>query len=174
MLRREAEGTGAPAAPRGGEPPSTTPEPAPGRVLEVLGEAECLRLLGTPPVGRLISTEGALPTVLLLPFVVRGGEVLACAPADLAARATRNGVVLAFEVDHHDTTTTAWWTVTTVGASRLVTDAEEAAALDALGLRAWVPAAEHCHLAIAAELLRGHRVTALPPGDRTRSGEARR
>jgi hypothetical protein len=39
------------------------------RKLVVLDRSECLRLLATVPVGRLIFTAGALPTVKMMNFV---------------------------------------------------------------------------------------------------------
>lgn len=144
---------------------------APDGAVEALEETECRRLLTTLAVGRLVSTEGALPSVLLVPFVLRGGEVVVRAGEPLC-RAAGHGAVLAFEADDHSPRSASWWMVTTVGASRLVTDPTEVADLDALALPSWTPAGRGCYLGIAVDLVRGHRVGALQGAAAPRSDGA--
>ena len=82
---------------------------------EVLGLAECQRLLGTVSIGRIVFTVGALPAVHPVNFVVDGDEILfRTNSATKLAAATRNAIV-AFEVDAFDGATArrgrrgAWW-----------------------------------------------------------------
>ena len=79
---------------------------------EVLGPAECRRLLETVSIGRIVFTVGALPAVHPVYFIVDGDEILfRTNSATKLAAATRNGIV-AFEVDAFDDATGrrgAWW-----------------------------------------------------------------
>lgn len=87
-----------------------------------LTRGECLGLMSTVKVGRVVFTEQALPAVMPVGFVLDGGHVVICVPhgSNLAA-ATRNAIV-AFEVDDMDATGPAGWSVTAVGRARVVRD----------------------------------------------------
>jgi nitroimidazol reductase NimA-like FMN-containing flavoprotein (pyridoxamine 5'-phosphate oxidase superfamily) len=96
--------------------PTSMPEPqfdAGG--LEVLPEAECLRLLASKPVGRLVFHEDGLPAVRLVNFVVDGGTVVFRTAGGQAYGVALRGDVVAFEVDEYDVETHLGWTVTAVG-----------------------------------------------------------
>ena len=45
------------------------------RLLEVLDEAECRRLLGTASIGRIAFTEGAMPAIQPASYALRGEDV---------------------------------------------------------------------------------------------------
>jgi len=61
---------------------------------EVLGLAECQRLLETVAIGRIVFTVGALPAVHPVNFVVDGDEILLRTnSATKLAAATRNAIV---------------------------------------------------------------------------------
>ncbi|MQA34650.1 pyridoxamine 5'-phosphate oxidase family protein [Modestobacter roseus] len=138
------------------------------RVLEELSDAECRRLLATAAIGRIAYTEGALPAIQPVSFAVVGAEVVIPTRRGSKVAAASRGAVVAFEVDEHDRTDRTGWNVTVVGASRLITDPVEVAALDVTGARAWAPADEPCYVAIGMTLLRGRRIslgTARPSAD---------
>jgi hypothetical protein len=48
--------------------------------LEILDAADCLRLMGTVPIGRLVFTEDGLPSVRPVNFTVDGETVVFCTP----------------------------------------------------------------------------------------------
>jgi hypothetical protein len=130
-----------------------------------LDDAECRRLLATPDFGRLVFTSEALPVVRPVRFCVRDGEVLIPAhPGGRLARAVR-GAVVAFEVDSLDALTGAGWTVTAVGPAHVLTDLDDIAAAELLGLRTWIPTARYSYVAVQIGLLRGYRVS--PVTDRS-------
>ena len=132
-----------------------------GRVLDVLDEAECRRLLPTVSIGRLGYTEGALPAIQPVSFGVRDGQVLIPTRAGSKVAAASRGAVVAFEVDYYHAADRTGWSVTIVGPSRLVSDPAEVAALDSLGLVPWVPAPKRSYIAVQIALLHGRRVRAL-------------
>ncbi|SHG85196.1 pyridoxamine 5'-phosphate oxidase family protein [Streptoalloteichus hindustanus] len=126
--------------------------------LQVLDETECLRLLGSVPVGRIAFTHDALPAVQPVTFVVHEGAVVfRTREGSKLAAATRNAVV-AFEVDEFDAATRSGWNVTVVGRARVVTDPDELAALAALDLRPWAPGQRDRYVQISVELVQGRRV----------------
>jgi hypothetical protein len=138
------------------EVPMTGPG-GPRRLWE-LGEEECRELLGTAVIGRIAFTEGALPAIQPVHFSLLGNNVvIPTRPGSKVAAAVANAVV-AFEADDFDPATKTGWSVTTVGPSRLLTDADEIAALDALGLRPWADTPQRCYIVVRTSLWRGRRV----------------
>jgi uncharacterized protein len=133
------------------------------RVLLELDEGECHRLLAGAALGRLAFTEGALPTIQPVSFVVSLGEVLVPTRVGSKVAAAARGAVVAFEVDDFDAGQRTGWNVTVVGQSRVITEPAEVARLDALGARAWAPADEPCYIAVQIAVIRGRRLTAVPP-----------
>ncbi|MGY1747644.1 pyridoxamine 5'-phosphate oxidase family protein [Modestobacter sp. SYSU DS0511] len=129
------------------------------RVLEVLSDAESRRLLETAAIGRIAYTEGALPAIQPVSFAVVGAEIIIPTRHGSKVAAASRGAVVAFEVDEHDPADRTGWNVTVVGASRLIRDPAEVAALDATGARAWAPADDPCYVAIGMTLLRGRRIS---------------
>jgi hypothetical protein len=130
--------------------------------LEVLDEDECLRLLRTAVIGRLAFTEGALPAIQPVSFLVDGGRILIPTRFGSKVAAASRGAVVAFEVDEFDPVDHTGWNVTVVGPSRVIADPAEVAGLDALGARPWAPADRYCYIAIPIRLVRGRRVSRRP------------
>ena len=128
------------------------------RRLEVLDEDECRRLLPTAVIGRLAFTEGALPVILPVAFGVHQNRiVIPTRPGSKMATASRRAVV-AFEADAFDPVTRTGWNVTVVGPSRVVTDAAEAAALEAFGVSPWIAAPSCCFITVLMQIIRGRRI----------------
>ncbi|MQA78821.1 MAG: pyridoxamine 5'-phosphate oxidase family protein [Streptosporangiales bacterium] len=125
-----------------------------------LEPAECLRLLDTVRIGRIVYTDRALPAVLPVTFVVRGGDLMIrTGPERRLAAAT--DTVVAFEADEFDDAGRRGWSVTAVGRAIAVTDPAERAEISALPLPAWAPAAQSTYLRIEIELLNGHRIESI-------------
>ena len=133
-----------------------------GNRLEVLGEAECRRLLGDAIIGRLAYTEDALPAIQPVHFTLRSDRIVIPTGEGSKVAAASRGAVVAFEVDDFDPTSRTGWNVTVVGPSHVVTRPDEVADLDLLGARAWAPADVPCYIVIETTLVRGRRLTAAP------------
>ena len=101
--------------------------------------AECLRLLASVPVGRIVYTRRAMPAVELVNFALDGGDIVIRTDPDGALAAATHHTVVAFEADEVDTATGQGWSVMAVGQSRPVT--ESARHRPAAGHRASVTAA---------------------------------
>jgi nitroimidazol reductase NimA-like FMN-containing flavoprotein (pyridoxamine 5'-phosphate oxidase superfamily) len=141
------------------------------RLLAVLDEAECRRLLATASVGRVAFTEGAMPAIQPASFAVSGNDVLI--PTGLGSKmaAGSRGAVLASEVDDYDLTERTGWNVTVIGPSRLISDPSHVTALNALGVLPWAPATALCYIALHMGVVRGRRISSPPgPPPRNRHG----
>jgi nitroimidazol reductase NimA-like FMN-containing flavoprotein (pyridoxamine 5'-phosphate oxidase superfamily) len=135
----------------------------PARALEPLEPAEARALLATADLGRLAYTEGALPAVQPVRFALhRDTLVIPTSCGSEVAQAGR-GSVLALQADAFDVPSGTGWSVTAVGASRLVKDADEVAAWSVAAPEPWAPAAVLCYVLVRVGLVSGHRVRSTLP-----------
>ena len=108
-------------------------------VLAVLSREQCLRLMATVPVGRVIYTRHAMPAVEVVNFTVDTGDIVfRTAPSGKLLAAIR-GAVVAFEADALDPATRSGWSVTAVGRAREVSDPADIGMLRTTGPRPWAP-----------------------------------
>jgi uncharacterized protein len=129
-----------------------------GSALQRLSRDECLALLASVPVGRIIYTRRALPAVELVNFALDQGDiVIRTDRSGKLAAATRSAVV-AFEADQLDLDTRSGWSVTAIGPSSEVTDPDELARLRTIGLRPWAPGARDHFIRISPVMLNGRRL----------------
>ena len=123
-----------------------------------LSRPECLALLPTVPFGRLVFTEGALPAVVPVVFVVdSAGLVLRTAPASSVARVP-DGSVVALQADDVDPARRSGWSVTVVGQARTVRDPVELARLQALPLVPWVAGDRSTFVVVEVGIVTGRRI----------------
>jgi uncharacterized protein len=128
--------------------------------LDHLSTGECLRLLASVPVGRIVYTRQALPAVELVNFALDGGDiVIRTDPGGKLAAATRQAIV-AFEADDVDSVRRSGWSVTAIGQSREVTDPADIARLREIGLQPWAPGEREHFIRITPGILNGRRLTA--------------
>ena len=126
-----------------------------GSALQQLSREECLMLMASVPVGRIIYTRRALPAVELVNFALDYGDiVIRTDPSGKLAAAAR-GAVVAFEADQLDLATQSGWSVTAIGPSREVTDAAEIGRLREIGLGTWAPGAREHFIRISPQLMNG-------------------
>jgi hypothetical protein len=132
------------------------------RVAEVLDDTECRRLLATVGFGRLVFTREALPAVQLMRFWLRGDQILL--PTHEGSKLSRavRGAVVAFQADYLDPRTKTGWTVSTVGPAHVLTEPDEIAAAEDLGLQTWLPSAPYSYVAVEIGILYGYRVLPAP------------
>ena len=134
-----------------------------GSALRQLSRDECLALMASVPVGRIIYTRRALPAVELVNFALDQGDIVI--PADRGGKlaAAARGAVVAFKADWLDPGFQAYqagWSVTAIGPSREVTDPGEAARLRELDLRSWAPWAPDHFLRVSPVMLNGRHLQA--------------
>lgn len=127
--------------------------------LDVLGRRECVRLLASVRLGRIVHTEQALPAVRLVEFALAGETIV----IRTAWRAMPDGgrhPVVAFEADAVDEQARTGWSVTVVGHAWAVEEPGEIAELDRLGLRPWSSENGGHYVRIAIERVTGRRIAA--------------
>jgi hypothetical protein len=128
-----------------------------GSALEQLSRDECLRLMASVSVGRIIYTRRALPAVELVNFALDHGDIIIRTDsAGKLAVAIQHSVV-AFEVDRLDADQQAGWSITAIGQSREVTDSAEIGQLQEMGLPSWAPGMREYFIRISPEILNGRR-----------------
>jgi len=122
---------------------------------QLLDRAECLALLGTARVGRVVYTHRAMPAVEPVRFSVRDDAVVFAASSGSALFAGALDNVVAFEVDDFDPDLGTGWYVTVLG---WAAEAREAALLT-LPVCTWTPTIGKRYLRIPVTSVSGHRVT---------------
>ncbi|MCK2213814.1 pyridoxamine 5'-phosphate oxidase family protein [Actinomadura sp. ATCC 31491] len=127
--------------------------------LQVLTEAECLRLLASAPIGRIVFTDRALPAVQPVTFCLDGDAiVIRTGLGSKLAAATRRTVV-AFEVDDYDPVLRTGWSVSVVGHADAVTDPAEMSRLAMLPIEPWAPGSRDHFIRVRVEQVSGRRIT---------------
>ena len=126
--------------------------------LEVLDTEECLRLLRSVPVGRLVFTLGALPAIRMVNFRLDGDSVVFATGDGDKYRAAERGDVVAFEADEIDQDRHLGWTVTVVGHLSVVPAAETARMHRTFPLRPWAPDHDQYFVRLGIEAISGRRL----------------
>jgi nitroimidazol reductase NimA-like FMN-containing flavoprotein (pyridoxamine 5'-phosphate oxidase superfamily) len=130
------------------------------RQLEVLDRAQCLDLLDTVRVGRLVFTEDGLPAVQPVNFRMCGGEPVIRVAGGTKLRAAVGNAVVAFEADELDPDLRTGWSVTVVGHASVITDVVELVELSGVWLQPWVGGRRDHFIRIRTERITG-RVLAM-------------
>lgn len=126
--------------------------------LEVLCREDCLDLMRSVPLGRVVFTDRALPAVQPVAFVLDGDDVvIATARGSRLAAATR-GAIVAFETDSFDPRNRSGWSVTMVGQARAVRGTAEIRRLSGLPLRSWTPGPPDHYIRIHCAYVSGRRI----------------
>ena len=131
-----------------------------GSALTQLPRDECLKLMASVPVGRVIYSRRALPAVELVNFALDSGDIVLRTDRSGKLAAAARGAVVAFEADCLDPENRAGWSVTAIGPSREVTEPEEIARLQTIGLTSWAPGARDHFIKISPEILNGRYLRA--------------
>ncbi|MGA5821879.1 pyridoxamine 5'-phosphate oxidase family protein [Kitasatospora sp. NPDC094028] len=126
--------------------------------VETLGEAECLRLLSTVPVGRVVYTEHALPAVLPVSFEVLDGLLVLAVRRGSATARGLDGTVVAFQADLLDPVTRTGWSVLVHGRADVLRDPATVRRVLRSGLRPWVGDPEPLFVGLVPELVSGRRL----------------
>ena len=97
---------------------------------------ECLRLLATGTIGRIVFTEAAMPAAHPVNYLLDGEEVL-FRTADGRTFAATHRTVVGFQADDLDPVTRTGWSVLGVGHAYEVIDPERLATLDGAMPESW-------------------------------------
>jgi nitroimidazol reductase NimA-like FMN-containing flavoprotein (pyridoxamine 5'-phosphate oxidase superfamily) len=126
--------------------------------LEQLSRDECLRLMASVSVGRIVYTRRALPAVELVNFALDHGDIIIRTDSGGKLAVAIQHSVVAFEVDRLDADQRAGWSVTAIGQSREVTDPADIARLRKMSLSSWALGMREYFIRISPEILNGRRL----------------
>ena len=126
--------------------------------LEVLDRQECLALLGTVRVGRLVFTEGALPAVQPVNFRMHDDDVVIRVAGGGKLLAATSNCIVAFEADELDAELRAGWSVTVVGHASVIVEVAELVEVAGIWLQPWVEGRRDHFIRIRTEQVTGRRL----------------
>ena len=145
--------------PRWGSSPRSDGAPQSSTTMEWLTPDECLALLASVPVGRIVFSSRALPAIAPVNHVVHDGSILIRTGAGSKLAAAVRQAVVAFEADDLDPETRTGWSVVVIGEASRIDDDHEVARLSEVPLRPWGPG-RHDHLVrITIAEITGRRIT---------------
>ena len=124
-----------------------------------LSRDECLQLMASVSMGRVIYTRQALPAVELVNFALDHGDIVIKTDGDGKLAAATRHTIVAFEADCLDAQQ-AGWSVTAIGLSREVTDPEDIGRLQKIDLDSWAYGTREQFIRVSPELLNGRRLRA--------------
>ena len=146
---------------------STLPSPAGSvrrRVVKLLDEAECLRLLGPGGLGRLVYNSRYGPMALPVEYKMHDGSfAFRTAQDTFTDEDLRTGIAdaeydVALEVDQIDLAAREGWTVLVRGAAHHVQSEAERTSLINAGVKPWIEGEPEHVIRIAPARIWGHRI----------------
>ena len=90
--------------------------------LDILDEDECLRLLGTMPIGRVGICSGSLPAILPVNFELYGRLIVFRTGRGTKLDAAVRSAVVAFQADQYDALYHTGWSVLAIGQAKDMTE----------------------------------------------------
>jgi hypothetical protein len=129
-----------------------------GSGFDVLPDREAVALLATVPVGRLVYSDRAMPSVVPVVFVFDGVDIIIRTGRRSRLATLAPGNIVAFEVDDIAMATRSGWTVVVTGRVELIDDPAHLERLNALRLQTWLPSPTDCYLRLRPELIAGRRI----------------
>jgi nitroimidazol reductase NimA-like FMN-containing flavoprotein (pyridoxamine 5'-phosphate oxidase superfamily) len=106
--------------------------------LGTIDRGECLRLLSTANVGRVIYSEAAMPAAHPVKYVVDGDEIVFRTLSRTKIALAVQHRVLAFQLDQINPDDCTGWSVLGIGQAYLITDPWRLAALASRMPQSWV------------------------------------
>lgn len=85
-----------------------------------IARSECLELMRTAPIGRIVYTHRALPAIRPVRFAIVGGAVFIPTRAGSPLALATQDSVVAFQTEDYDPATHTGWSVTAVGRAALI------------------------------------------------------
>jgi nitroimidazol reductase NimA-like FMN-containing flavoprotein (pyridoxamine 5'-phosphate oxidase superfamily) len=147
------------------QPPPSPPTTSP--ILAELSRDECLRLLGSAAVGRVVALTGVGHTPVIRPVNYVFDEasqsvVFRCMPGTKLITLLRAARAW-FEVDEVDPVSRSGWSVIISGVTEPVTEGHEIRRLERLALHSWIAGPDARWIRIRTRVVSGRRVQASVP-----------
>ncbi|MGH3959940.1 pyridoxamine 5'-phosphate oxidase family protein [Mycobacterium sp.] len=132
----------------------------PRHKLEIVERDQCLDLLQTVRVGRLVFTEHALPAVQPVNFRMWQGDIVIRVAGGEKLAAAVGNLVVAFQADELDPDLRTGWSVTVIGHAQLITDVDDLVELSGIFLQPWVDGRRDYFVRIRTEKVTGRLLRA--------------
>jgi nitroimidazol reductase NimA-like FMN-containing flavoprotein (pyridoxamine 5'-phosphate oxidase superfamily) len=126
--------------------------------LEILTPEQCHDLLRRGVVGRVAVTIAALPAIFPVNYAVFEGDIIFLTGDGTKLQAAVDRAVVAFQVDHFEESLGSGWSVMAVGLAEEITDPDEAAAVQRLGLKPFAAGDRSHFVRIRPEFVSGRRI----------------
>ena len=126
--------------------------------LEILTRGDCLTRLAASSFGRLAITDGALPTIFPVNYLVDGECILVRTGKGTKLEAALRDSVVAFEIDHVDPFEHGGWSVSVTGRASEIRDERELARIATLPLPHWAPDGANHVMAVSMDLISGRKL----------------
>jgi nitroimidazol reductase NimA-like FMN-containing flavoprotein (pyridoxamine 5'-phosphate oxidase superfamily) len=126
--------------------------------LEVLDREQCLELLQSVRVGRIVFTEDALPAVQPVNFRLLGDHIVIRVAGGAKLAAAERNLVVAFQADELDPDLRTGWSVTVVGHAQRITDVDELVQVSGTFVQPWVDGRRDHFMRIRTEKVTGRRL----------------
>ena len=126
---------------------------------EILDEGECIRLLHTARIGRIVVTLGELAAVFPVNYAMLGSDIFFFTGPGVKLNAAIDSAEVTFETDEIDLAGRIGWSVLATGRAER-TDGAQRSRVEALGLFPWA-AGDRPHLVrIRPTFFSGRRILA--------------
>lgn len=135
------------------------PDP-PAERIQTLDVPQCYELLGTDSVGRIVYTDGAMPAITPINYVLQGHHVVFRTTAGSRLARAVEGAVVAFEVDQLDRATRTGWSVVVTGVARAMGEGSDQGRNAALTLAPWAGGRRDLAFSISPGVVTGRWVGA--------------
>lgn len=126
--------------------------------VEVLDRSDCLVLMRSVTLGRVVFTERALPAVKPVHFVLDDEDVIIATAPGCSLATAAHGMIVAFEVDAFEPAGEAGWSVTVIGQACPIRLRSEIDRLSRLPLESWTPGRHDCLIRIRGDYVSGRRI----------------
>jgi hypothetical protein len=123
-----------------------------------LGRRQCLALMTTESIGRIVYTDRALPAITPVTFVLDGDDVAFRVEARSRLAEAVEDTVVTFQVDGAGLANLVCWSVTVIGPARTVVSPAEAAHLSSLPFGPWPPLADALFVRLSTQHISGDRL----------------
>lgn len=119
---------------------------------------ECLELLGTQTIGRLVYLDDGIPEIRPVNYALHQGSVVfRIGYGELLDAVHRQPVT--FEADHGDADTRTGWSVIIRGTAEEIWRTDELDVARETGLRPWAPGARDHYVRVIPKSITGRRIT---------------
>ncbi len=123
-----------------------------------LDRRECLGLLGSARLGRVVLSVNCLPVALPVNVALMGEDVLFATGPGSTLNAALRGDVLSVEVDGVDALYHTGWSVLVTGTARVITEPEQLGRARQLPLAPWAPGPHPYYVRVPSTLVSGRRI----------------